>query len=75
MSTLTFQPEADRYYAQGYWRAGDLWQDFAAARTTSRTRRRFHDRRRPLTFGSSSRAAIGPVARAWRAAASSRATS
>ncbi len=30
MSTLRFQPEADRYYAEGYWRAGDLWGDFAA---------------------------------------------
>ena len=30
MSTLSFQPEADRYYAQGYWRPGDLWGDFAA---------------------------------------------
>src|ERR687895_2404925 len=31
MSTLSFQPEAERYYAEGYWRAGDLWDDFAAA--------------------------------------------
>jgi acyl-CoA synthetase (AMP-forming)/AMP-acid ligase II len=30
MSTLTFQPEADRYYAEGWWRAGDLWDEFAA---------------------------------------------
>jgi cyclohexanecarboxylate-CoA ligase len=30
MTTLSFQPEADRYYAEGYWRAGDLWTDFAA---------------------------------------------
>jgi acyl-CoA synthetase len=29
MSTLKFQPEADRYYAEGYWRDGDLWSDFA----------------------------------------------
>ena len=29
MPTLTFQPEADRYYAEGYWRDGDLWTDFA----------------------------------------------
>ena len=26
--TLTFQPEADRYYAEGHWRSGDLWEDF-----------------------------------------------
>ena len=30
MTTLSFQPEADRYYAEGYWRPGDLWEDFAA---------------------------------------------
>jgi cyclohexanecarboxylate-CoA ligase len=28
--TLAFQPEADRYYAEGYWRDGDLWQEFDA---------------------------------------------
>ena len=30
MSLLTFQPDAARYYADGYWRAGDLWGEFAA---------------------------------------------
>src|SRR5215213_3901126 len=30
MTTLSFQPEADRYYAEGYWRPRDLWADFAA---------------------------------------------
>jgi cyclohexanecarboxylate-CoA ligase len=30
MSTLSFQPEAARYYAEGHWRAGDLWGEFAA---------------------------------------------
>jgi acyl-CoA synthetase (AMP-forming)/AMP-acid ligase II len=30
MSTLSFQPEAERFYAEGYWRSGDLWADFAA---------------------------------------------
>src|SRR3954447_17825355 len=30
LSTLRFQPEADRYYAEGHWRPGDLWEDFAA---------------------------------------------
>src|SRR4051812_26437570 len=29
-STLQFQPEAARYYAQGYWQDGDLWSDFDA---------------------------------------------
>jgi cyclohexanecarboxylate-CoA ligase len=30
MSTLRFQPEATRFYADGHWRRGDLWGDFAA---------------------------------------------
>src|SRR3954452_1689543 len=30
MSTLAFQPEGERYYAEGYWRDGDLWGDFDA---------------------------------------------
>src|SRR3954467_12626995 len=30
ISTLEFQPEAERYYAQGYWQDGDLWSDFEA---------------------------------------------
>jgi acyl-CoA synthetase (AMP-forming)/AMP-acid ligase II len=25
---LAFQPEAERYYAEGYWRDGDLWTEF-----------------------------------------------
>src|SRR4051812_50036688 len=29
-STLEFQPDAERYYAQGYWQDGDLWSDFDA---------------------------------------------
>jgi cyclohexanecarboxylate-CoA ligase len=29
-ATLAFQPEAERYYAEGYWRDGDLWQEFDA---------------------------------------------
>src|SRR3954466_13556012 len=30
ISTLKFQLEAERYYAQGYWQDGDLWSDFDA---------------------------------------------
>ena len=30
MTTLSYQPDADRYYAEGHWRPGDLWDDFAA---------------------------------------------
>ncbi len=38
MSTLSFQPEADRYYAAGHWRDGDLWDEFDA-RARRRPRR------------------------------------
>ena len=30
MTTLNFQPDAADYYAQGYWRATDMWSDFTA---------------------------------------------
>ena len=30
MSILVFQPDAERYYAEGYWRSGDLWGEFAS---------------------------------------------
>src|ERR1700751_1890751 len=29
MPTLTFQPQADLYYANGYWRDRDLWTDLS----------------------------------------------
>ena len=29
-SILAFQPDAGRYYAEGHWRPGDLWSEFAA---------------------------------------------
>src|SRR3954464_11695424 len=29
-SGLAFQPQAERFYADGYWRDGDLWEDVAA---------------------------------------------
>jgi len=28
---LAFQPDAGRYYAEGHWRLGDLWSEFAAS--------------------------------------------
>ena len=33
MSTLGFQPAAERYYADGFWRTGDLWSEFEARAT------------------------------------------
>jgi cyclohexanecarboxylate-CoA ligase len=59
MSTLTFQPEADRYYAEGYWREGDLWTDFArhAQRTPQKPALILDDR--AFTFDQLRRAAVG----------------
>lgn len=59
MSTLTFQPEADRYYAEGYWRDGDLWSDFArrAADSPDKTALILDDR--SFSFDQLRRAAAG----------------
>jgi cyclohexanecarboxylate-CoA ligase len=59
MPTLTFQPEADRYYAEGYWRDGDLWTDFArrAAATPEKPALILDDR--TFTFDQLRRAAVG----------------
>lgn len=59
MSTLNFQPDAERYYAEGYWREGDLWSDFArrAAETPSKPALILEDRR--FTFEQLRRAAVG----------------
>ena len=63
MSTLSFQPEADRYYAQGHWRAGDLWSDFAArARTHPDKVALVLDERR-ITYAELRRAAVALSAR------------
>jgi cyclohexanecarboxylate-CoA ligase len=35
MSLLKFQPDAPRFYADGYWRAGDLWQEFESRATAA----------------------------------------
>ena len=58
-STLAFQPEAERYYAEGYWRDGDLWQEFdARAREhVDRIALILDDRR--ITYEKLRRAAIG----------------
>ena len=57
-TTLAFQPEAERYYADGYWREGDLWGDFdARARAhADRVALVLEDRR--VTYAELRRAAI-----------------
>jgi acyl-CoA synthetase (AMP-forming)/AMP-acid ligase II len=63
MSTLNFQPDADRYYAQGYWRPGDLWGEFTAhARSRPDKVALILDDRR-ITYGELRSAAVGLSAR------------
>src|SRR5688572_23674980 len=63
MSTLSFQPQADRYYAEGHWRPGDLWSDFAAhARARPDKVALVLDDRR-ITYGELRRAAVALSAR------------
>jgi cyclohexanecarboxylate-CoA ligase len=59
MPNLDFQPDADRYYAEGYWREGDLWSDFAARaeENPAKVALILDDRR--VTFDELRRAAIG----------------
>src|SRR5271165_365959 len=63
MPTLTFQPNADRYYAEGYWRDGDLWSDFArrAHETPHKPALILDDR--TFTFDQLRRAAVGVSSR------------
>src|SRR3954454_16384713 len=57
--SLRFQPEADRYYAEGHWSAGDLWEDVAARAQEhpERTALILDDRR--FSYAALQRAAIG----------------
>jgi acyl-coenzyme A synthetase/AMP-(fatty) acid ligase len=63
MSTLTYQLEAERYYAHGYWRPGDLWEDFAAcaAAAPDKVALVLNDRR--ITYDELRRAAVAVSAR------------
>ena len=59
MPTLTFQPEADRYYAEGYWRDGDLWSDFARRAEANPEKPALILDDRTFTFDQLRRAAVG----------------
>ena len=63
MSTLRFQPEAGRYYDAGYWRAGDLWQDFAACAAATPEKIALHAGDVHITFRDLERAAVALSAR------------
>src|SRR3954462_5757115 len=58
MSTLRFQPEAGRYYEEGYWRAGDLWMEFAACAPAHPEKIAFHAGDVHISYGELERAAI-----------------
>ncbi|MBV9417333.1 MAG: AMP-binding protein, partial [Solirubrobacterales bacterium] len=59
MPTLKFQPEADRYYAEGYWRDGDLWSDFARRAQEHPQKAALILDDRTFTFDQLRRAAVG----------------
>jgi cyclohexanecarboxylate-CoA ligase len=58
-STLAFQPEAERYYAEGYWRDGDLWDEFDARASEHPERVALVLDDRQVTYDELRRAAIG----------------
>jgi acyl-coenzyme A synthetase/AMP-(fatty) acid ligase len=63
MSTLAFQPDAERYYAAGYWRSGDLWSEFAARASAAPGKPALHVGEDTVTYGELERAAIALSAR------------
>ena len=58
-ATLAFQPEVERYYAQGYWRDGDLWSDFEARAQEHRDRVALVLDDRQVTYDELRSAAVG----------------
>jgi cyclohexanecarboxylate-CoA ligase len=63
MSILAFQPDAERYYAEGYWRAGDLWADFAARVSAAPAKTAIHAGDSSITYEGLERAAVALSAR------------
>jgi acyl-coenzyme A synthetase/AMP-(fatty) acid ligase len=59
MSTLDFQPRAAQFYAEGHWREGDLWGDFAASPEARHDRVALRHGDREITYGELQRAAVG----------------
>ncbi len=58
ISTLEFQPEAERYYAEGYWQDGDLWSDFDARAREHASRVALRLEERAVTYAELRRAAV-----------------
>ena len=63
MSMLRYQPDADRFYAEGYWRPGDLWDEFAARAAEVPDRVAFVLDDRDVTYAELRRAALALSAR------------
>jgi acyl-coenzyme A synthetase/AMP-(fatty) acid ligase len=63
MTTLAFQPDAADYYAQGYWRASDLWTDFTSVVATDPGKDALRIGERSITYGELARAAASLSAR------------
>jgi acyl-coenzyme A synthetase/AMP-(fatty) acid ligase len=63
MSILAFQPDAERYYAQGHWRAGDLWGEFAARASAAPTKTALHVEDSSISYERLQRAALALSAR------------
>ncbi|HLJ02119.1 MAG TPA: AMP-binding protein [Solirubrobacteraceae bacterium] len=57
MSILAFQPEAERYYAEGFWRSEDLWEVFAAHAGDAPARTALHVGGSHASYGELERAA------------------
>src|SRR4051812_49135957 len=63
MTSLSYQPDAASYYAQGYWRASDLWSDFAAVAGLDPAKDALRIGERSITYGELARAAAALSAR------------
>jgi cyclohexanecarboxylate-CoA ligase len=58
MSILAFQPDAKSYYAKGYWRAGDLWSEFAASASLAPAKNALIAGDRHISYAGLERAAV-----------------
>src|SRR5947209_16719930 len=63
MSILAFQPDAERYYAEGFWRRGDLWEAFAAHAAVDPARIAIHAGDQRASYAELHRAATALSAR------------
>jgi cyclohexanecarboxylate-CoA ligase len=57
-SVLAFQPDAERYYAEGYWRPGDLWSEFAASASLAPAKNALIAGDRYISYAGLERAAV-----------------